>query len=323
MRGRMLAGLPSSDGLRMEEVEVPVPGPGQVLVRVAAAGLNRADLGAARAQGKGPARPIGMEWAGEIVALGDGVQGFAEGQTVMCSGAGGYAQYAVADASRCIALDGDALDVTEAVTLPLALMTAHDALITNGRFSAGDSVLERGASSAVGLMVMRVASARGARAVVGLARDKERRDRLSEFGATHVFDPQEPELESRVDEASGGKGIDVIVDMVSGEGVVQAMRMAAVRARIVNVGRLGGASAPFDFELHALKRIDYVGVTFRTRSKEEIAEIVRRMKDDLWKDVLDGGLRLPLDRTFALAEAPAAHEHMRANAHFGKIALTM
>jgi NADPH2:quinone reductase len=101
------------------------------------------------------------------------------------------------------------------------------------------------------------------------------------------------------------------------------MQACALLARIVNVGRLGGAKAEFNFDLHALKRIDYIGVTFRTRTVEEVREITRRMYEDIWDAVTSGKLRLPIDRTFPLDEAPAAHAHMRANAHFGKIALAM
>ena len=124
-------------------------------------------------------------------------------------------------------------------------------------------------------------------------------------------------------EATGGKGVNLTVDMVSGPQVNQIMKATAVLGRIVNVGRLGGVKAEFDFDLHAMKRIDYIGVTFRTRSVEEVREIVRRTRTDLWGDVESGALRLPIDRTFPLDQAAAALAHMRANAHFGKIVLTV
>ena len=124
-------------------------------------------------------------------------------------------------------------------------------------------------------------------------------------------------------EATGGKGVNLTVDMVSGSFVNGLMKAAAVLGRIVNVGRLAGAKSEFDFDLHAMKRIDYIGVTFRTRSIEEVREIVRLMKDDLWDAVTAGKLALPIDRTFPLDEAVAAQAHMKANQHFGKIALVM
>src|SRR5204863_3351857 len=119
--------------------------------------------------------------------------------------------------------------------------------------------------------------------------------------------------------ATDGKGLDLTVDMLSGPLVAQTMRATALRGRIVNVGRLAGTKAEFDFDLHALRRIDYIGVTFRTRTIEEVREIGRRMRADLWEAVTAGKLKLPIDRRFPLAEAVVAQAHMRENKHFGKI----
>jgi NADPH2:quinone reductase len=123
--------------------------------------------------------------------------------------------------------------------------------------------------------------------------------------------------------ATDGKGVNLVVDMLSGPVVAQTMRATALLGRIVNVGRLAGMKAEFDFDLHALRRIDYIGVTFRTRTLEEVREIGRRMSADLWAAVTAGKLRLPIDRRFPLEEAAAAQTHMRENKHFGKIVLTM
>jgi NADPH2:quinone reductase len=122
-------------------------------------------------------------------------------------------------------------------------------------------------------------------------------------------------------EATGGRGVDVIVDQVSGPVANGNLRCCAILGRIVNVGRLSGAKAEFDFDLHALRRIAYVGVTFRTRSVEEVREINRRMRTDLWGAVEAGKLGLPIDRVFPLAEVAEALAHMKANQHFGKIVL--
>jgi NADPH2:quinone reductase len=123
--------------------------------------------------------------------------------------------------------------------------------------------------------------------------------------------------------ATGGKGVNLVVDMLSGPVVAQTMRATALLGRIVNVGRLAGAKAEFDFDLHALRRIDYIGVTFRTRTLEEVREIGRRMRADLWDAVTAGKLALPIDGRFPLDQAVEAQAHMRANRHFGKIVLTM
>ena len=128
-------------------------------------------------------------------------------------------------------------------------------------------------------------------------------------------------MAGEVKEATGGKGVDLIVDQVSGGVANQNMQAAAILGRIVNVGRLGGMKGEFDFDLHALKRIDYIGVTFRTRSQEEVRAIVRAARADLWPAIETGKLSVPIDRTFPLAEAALALAHMKANAHFGKIVL--
>ena len=124
-------------------------------------------------------------------------------------------------------------------------------------------------------------------------------------------------------EATGGRGVELIIDQVSASVANQNMKATTILGRIVNVGRLGGFKGEFDYDLHALRRIAYIGVTFRTRSADEVREINRRMRADLWGAVEAGTLRLPIDRTFPLDEAAAALAHMRANGHFGKIVLTV
>ena len=324
MTEMMQAGVASESGLAVREVARPTPGAGQVLVRVAAAGMNRADLNAAKGAGvaskESLGKPIGMEWSGVITEIGEGVRGFTAGDRVMCSGSGGYAEYVVADAGRALKLEGD-FDMRRAAVLPLALLTAHDALITHGRLAKGGAVLVQGASSAVGLMTLQIARQMGAEVIAGTSSNAERRGRLKEFGATLALDPSDASWADALLAASGGKGVDVVVDMVSGPAVNLCMKAAAVRGRIVNVGRLGGVKADFDFDLHAARRLDYIGVTFRTRTLAEVREIVSRMHGDLWDHVMAGRLSLPIDSVFPLAEAPAAHQRMAANAHFGKIAL--
>jgi NADPH2:quinone reductase len=321
----MKAGIGTPDGLAIRDVPEPRPKPNEVLVRVRAAGLNRADLNAAKAAGGHgrPENPIGLEWAGEVVELGADAAGVKVGDRVLCSGTGGYAEFAATDAGRLWPMPASGMSWEEAATLPIALLTMHNALVTAGRLRRGESVLIQGASSGVGLMGMMIAKHLGAGPVIGTSTDATRRARLKEFGADLALDPRAADWPEQVHKATGGKGVNLIVDMVSGPLMNQNMQAAAVLGRIVNVGRLGGMKAEFDFDLHALKRIDYVGVTFRTRSVEEVREIVRRMRADLWDAVAAGKLRLPIDRAFPLSEAPAALAHMRSNAHFGKIVLTM
>jgi NADPH2:quinone reductase len=164
---------------------------------------------------------------------------------------------------------------------------------------------------------------KGAEPVMGSATNDMRRSRLKEFGADIAIDTRDDKWPELVLEATGGKGVDLTVDMVSGKTVNQTMSATAVLGRIVNVGRLGGVTAEFNFDLHAMKRIDYIGVTNRNRSLEELRELMRLMRADLWDVVVAGKLTLPIDRTFKLDDAIAAQAHMKANQHFGKIALVM
>jgi NADPH:quinone reductase len=321
----MKAAVAAENGLDVREVPQPRPKPSEVLVRVRAAGLNRADLAAARGAyaGHGSAgSPIGLEWAGEVVEIGTEVKGIRPGDRVMCSGRGGYAEFATCDFGRITPMP-NGLSFEQAATLPIALITMHDALITNGRLTAGVNVLIQGASSGVGLMGLQIAKLKGAKLIIGSATNDARRARLREFGADLSINTRDAAWPEAVLAATDDKGVDVVVDMVSGSAVNQTMKATAVLGRIVNVGRLGGAKAEFDCELHALKRIDYIGVTFRTRSIEEVREIVRKMREDIWDAVEAGKLRLPIDKTFSLDDAAAAQAHMRANAHFGKIVLSM
>jgi NADPH2:quinone reductase len=322
----MKAGVATENGLDIREVARPRTLPHQVLVRVHAAGMNRADLNAARGAGVSTAdafgKPIGMEWAGDIVEVGTEVRDFRSGDLVMCSGSGGYAEYAVADAGRTIRLPGNRLRIEQAAVLPLALLTAHDAVVTNGRLSAGDAILIQGASSAVGLMSSQIAELLNAGIVIGTSGSPEHRSRLADFGVDVALDSRDEAWPQQVLDATGGRGVNVIVDMVSGDTVNGSMRSAAVRARMVNVGRLGGVKDEFDFDLHAAKRLEYRGVTFRTRTIEEVRDIVKRAVTDLLGFVSDGRLGLPIDRSYKLDDAQTAHEHMRANLHFGKIVLT-
>ena len=320
----MQAAIVTESGLALRDVPKPAPKPNEILVRIRAASLNRADLSVAAGHAHGPmggpGTIPGLEWAGEVVEAGSDVRALKAGDRVMCSGAGGYAEYAATDFGRCAPIP-DGMSFETATTLPLALQTMHDAVVTNGRLQAGESIMIQGASSGVGLIALQIARRRGASIIIGTSTNPERRARLSEFGATHTVDTTDPTWPEQVKEITSGKGVNVIVDQVSTPVANGNMQAAAVLGRIVNVGRLGGSKGEFDFDLHALKRISYIGVTFRTRSVEEVREINRKMREELWDAVAAGELRLPIDRSFPLSEVNAALAHMKANAHFGKVLL--
>ena len=322
----MRAAVVAEGGLVVKEVPEPRPGPGQVLVRLRAIGLNRADLGVAAGhrhgnQG-GPGAIPGIEGAGEVVEVGPEVPShITPGMRVMASMSGSYAEYCAVNWGRLFPVPSNNMPWEVAATLPIALQTMHDAVVTNGLCGPRRSILIQGASSGVGLMGLQVARLMGATTIIGTSTNAERRARLAGFGATHVVDTSDPAWVEQVLEATGGRGVDAVVDMVSGPLVSQTLRVTAILGRIVNVGRLGGAVAEFDFDTHAARRITYVGVTFRTRSTEEVAEIVRKARADLWEALEAGKLSLPLDRTYPLSEVNEAVARMKANQHFGKLAL--
>jgi len=312
-------------GVAYSDVEKPKPGPDQVLVEVRASTLNRADLAVASGQAHGRlggvGTVVGLEWAGDVVEVGANVSEVNLGDRVMCAGNGGLAEFAVADRGRVQKIPDRNFSYAMASTLPVALNTMHNAIVTRGRLAEGESILIQGASSGVGLMAMQLAKHKGAGLVVGSSTNAARREKLAEYGADLVIDSSDSKWADQVLEATGGKGVDLIIDQISAGVANDNMKAAAILGRIVNVGRLGGAKGEFDFDLHALRRIEYIGVTFRTRSVEEVREIGRLMRADLWDAVVSGELRLPIDRTFPLSEGHEALDYMKSNAHFGKIVL--
>jgi NADPH2:quinone reductase len=323
----MKAAILGSEGLEITDVATPQPGADDVLVRVRAAALNHADLGvlAGHAHGSmgGVGTVLGMEWAGEVLAVGSNVTHVRAGERVMGSGRGGLAEAVVADRGRVLPLPDGALGFAQAATLPVALQTLHDALVTNGRLCAGQSVLIQGATSGVGLMGLRMAKVLGAGLVLGTSRDAARRARLAEFGADLALDLGDPAWPEQVLAATGGHGVDLVIDMLSGPTVNASLAATAIGGRIVNVGRLGGMRAPFDFDLHALRRITYVGVTFRTRSVQQVRDVVERMRTDLWPALQAGQLTLPIAATFPFARLAEAFALLRAKTHFGKIVVSL
>ena len=320
------AAVASPGVIEIRDVPTPEPGPDEILVKVKTAGLNRADLLVAQGHfhgGRGgPGQIPGIECAGEVVRCGSATSQFKQGDHVLCSTANAFAEYAVANVSRSTTMP-KGLDWVQAGTLPVALQTMHNAIVTTGGLKPGESILIQGASSGVGLMGMQIAKFMGAGFVIGTSTNAERRARLKDYGADLALDTSDPTWPELAKEATGGKGVNVIIDMVSGGVIDGNMQAAALLGRIVNVGRLGGMSGPFNYDLHALKRLNYIGVTFRTRTLPEVADIIARMRADLWPAVESGKLRLPISSTYSLDQAAEALAHMKANGHFGKIALVM
>lgn len=321
----MKAAVLGENGIEIADVPKPEPKPNEVLTKVRASGLNRADLlmaaGAFHGAQGGAGTVAGMEWSGEVEAVGSEVKNVSPGDRVMCTGAGGYAEYAVSDWGRTMKIPGNNMSFEQAASLPIALHTMHNAVVTVGKMQAGDAVLIQGASSGVGLIAMKIAEFMGADLVIGTSTNAERRAKLADHGADLALDSSDPGWVEAVLDATGEMGVDLIVDQISGSVANQNLAATKILGRIVNVGRLGGGKAEFNFDLHALRRIQYTGVTFRTRSIEEIRAIVAGVQADLGEGIEAGKFDLPIEDKFTLDQAAEAQAHMGENAHFGKIVL--
>lgn len=322
----MRATILTADGPALVETERPRPKPSEVLVKVRASALNRADLlllaGNQHGALGGVGTPLGLEWAGEVVEVGAEVHAFRPGDRVMCSGAGAFADYAVADWRRCFSWPDPNMTWESGACLTVALRTTYVAMATMGQLKRGQSVLVLGASSGVGLMCLQVAREMGATTIIGTSTSAERRARLAEYGATVALDSGDTDWAQKVLAATNGRGVDLVVDFLAGPFLNDSMRATSLGGRIVNVGRMAGETGSFDFDLHSLRRIQYLGQTFRTRTAEEVGVIGQQVVADLWPALKAGRLRLPVDIRLPLARVNEAFDLMRNNAHFGKIVLT-
>lgn len=313
-------------GPSIEERPVLSPKSNEVLVQVKAAALNRLDLqvaeGSTHGTSGGLGNTMGIEWSGVVLEVGSEVPtSLAAGDCVMCSGTGGYAQMAVTDWGRVHKFPDTFTDFIQAAALPVSLQTAHEALTGSGQFRRGQTVLVNGASSAIGLMAMQVAQTLGAAAVIGTTTSPERIEALKPFGLTMGVVAGDADWAADVLAATGGQGVDLAIDMVAGKTLNSLLRATRVSGRIVNVGRVGGFHAEVDLDLHAMRRIHYVGASFRTRTLQEVREVSRNMRNDLWTAVARGDLRIPVSQVFPMARYDEALDTMRSNRHFGKIVL--
>jgi NADPH:quinone reductase len=316
----MKAYISSSDGLRLVDAPRPVPKPTEILVRTRAVGVNRIDL---HSLTTATDQIIGMEWAGEVVEVGSECQGFSVGDHVMGTGPAAYAEYVVTDYGRAVIIPKAEVNWAAAASATLGIQTMHDALVTRGRLRPGHAVLMQGAASVMGLIGMQVAKALGAGLVLGTSGNAERRGKLKDFGCDVAIDSSQEQWSRKVLDSTNGNGADIVVDNVSGAALNQCMAAAALEGRLVNVGRLGGATAPFDFNLHALRRLEYIGVTFRTRTVEQVRNLNARMLADLRPMLSDGGPRVPIAGRFAFDNAGEALDTLRRSEHFGKLVLEL
>ena len=313
------------NGVEVINTLEPKPKEQQVLVKVFSCGLNRSDLLETQGQSfghtGGDTKILGGEFAGEIVELGSEVKNHNIGDRVMCRGGSGWAEYAVAHYRRTIPINSEIIDWQQAATIQGNMQTMHDAIVTNGKFSSGDSVFIQGASSGVGLIGLQISKALGASLTIGSSTNEERRSRLKEFGADIVIDTSSDDWLKILLDVTDGEGVDILIDMLSGDYVNKNMEATKINGHLINIGRLAGMNGNFDYDLHAKRRLNYIGTTGRTRSVDENEEVANLANKDLWNLVLDGKIRHHIDKVFPLEDAKNALEIMNKNNHFGKIVL--
>jgi len=314
--------------LVMREVARPEPGPHELLVAVRCAGVNFADLSRAtrhfRGTGDVAAGPsvAGLEISGEVVATGSQVQGFRPGDRVMGMTQAAYAEFCCIDHRVALRVPAG-LEWAEAAAVPVNFMTARDALVTNGELQPGESVLVQAASSGVGIAAVQVARALGAGLVMGTSTSPAKLERLAGLGLqTGIYSPGQDFAQAVLD-ATGGRGADVIIGNIGGPTLPGDIRCAAVRGRIVNVGRLGGRTGEIDLDEHARKRLRLLGVTFRTRTVEEHAEVARRAALALLPLLEARTIRPVIDSVYPLEQAAAAQDHLQSGRHFGKVVIAV
>jgi putative PIG3 family NAD(P)H quinone oxidoreductase len=309
--------------LVMGEADRPVPAPGEILIRVAAAGLNRADL--LQARGLYPPPPgaseiAGMEVSGTVAALGEGVEAFAPGSHVCALiPGGGYAEYALANSAAVLAVPPN-VDLVAAGGLPEAAFTAWTNIVDTGRLAAGETLLVHGGTSGVGSLAIQIFAQMGHR-VFATAGTPEKCAACEKFGAVRGIDYRAGDFVQAALAATGGRGVDVILDMVGGDYIARNMAAAAPGGRIVNIAYQAGSRAEVDFAPMLKKHLTLAATTLRPRSPAEKGAIRDALAAAVWPLLAAGRIRPVIDRIFPFSEADAAHRLMARGGHIGKILL--
>jgi NADPH:quinone reductase len=302
----------------------PVAGADEVLIRVAAAGINRPDV--MQRRGRYPPPPgasdiPGLEVAGTIAAVGDGVTGWKEGDRVCALLAGGgYATLAVAPAPQCLPVPAS-LNLTEAAALPETFFTVWTNVFDRGHLTSGESALFHGGSSGIGTTAIQLAAARGAR-VFATAGSDEKCRACERLGAERAINYRKEDFGDEIMKMTDGRGVDLILDIVGGEYVSRNLAALALDGRLVQIGLMGGEAAALDFRRLLGRRLTVTGSTLRPRTVAEKGAIAAALRQEVWP-LLDAGRVKPvIYRTFPLKDAAAAHRLMESSEHVGKIVLT-
>jgi NADPH2:quinone reductase len=307
-----------------ERRPLPTPGPGEILVKVAAAGVNRPDVMQRKGLYPPPAGAPdipGLEIAGEVAALGSGVERWKVGDAVCALVAGGgYAQYCLAHESHALPVPAG-LSMAEAAAIPETFFTVWSNVFERAGLRSGESILVHGGSSGIGTTAIQLAKAFGAR-VITTAGSDEKCAACVKLGAEHAINYKTQDFVAITKQATGGKGADVIVDIVGGDYIERNYEAAAMDGRVLQIAFQGSSKATVDFRRVMLKRLTHTGSTLRARPVAEKAAIARAVEEKVWPLIAAGRVKPMIYRTFPIAEAAAAHALMESSAHIGKIVLT-
>jgi putative PIG3 family NAD(P)H quinone oxidoreductase len=313
------------DVLVPEQRPCPRPQAGEILVKVAAAGVNRPDV--MQRQGLYPPPPgasdiPGLELAGTVIERGAGAERFAIGDAVCALVAGGgYAEYAVAH-ETCALRVPEPLSMVEAAAIPETFFTVWHNVFERGALKSGETMLVHGGSSGIGTTAIQLAKAFGARVIV-TAGSPLKCERCLALGADYAVNYRSEDFVAAAKAATGGKGVELVIDMVGGDYIERNYEAAAVEGRIVQIAFQGAPRANVDFRRLMFKRLHHTGSTLRARPVNEKAAIARAIEKEVWPLITAGKVKPVIDRTFALAQAAAAHALMETSSHIGKIVLTL
>ncbi len=307
-----------------EERAVPSPGAGEILIKVAAAGVNRPDV--MQRKGNYPPPPgapdtPGLEIAGEIVALGANVKRWKIGDRVFALvPGGGYAEYCLAHESHALPLSG--LPMVEAAAIPETFFTVWHNMVERGGLKSGETFLIHGGSSGIGTAAIQIAKQLGAK-VITTAGTAEKCDACRKLGADVAVNYKTEDFVAATKAATADKGADLILDMVGGDYITRNYEVAAVEGRIVQIAFQGKSKATADYRLLMVKRLHHTGSTLRTRPIADKAAIARAVEDNVLPMLIAGKVKPVIYKTFPLREAAAAHALMETSSHIGKIVLTL
>ncbi|MDB5452777.1 MAG: quinone oxidoreductase, family [Caulobacteraceae bacterium] len=303
------------------QIETPKPASGQILIRVRAAGVNRPDL--LQRLGAYPPPPgapvtLGLEVAGEVAALGDGAGRWKVGDRVTALlGGGGYAEYAVVDARHALPIP-KGFELAEAAGLPETVFTVFVNVFEHGALKPGETLMIHGATSGIGVTAIQMAKAAGAK-VIATGRGADKAKAALDMGADIAVDVTQQDFAQAAKEAGG---VDVVLDMVGGPYFAQNVDALNYRGRIVYIASLGGGTIEVPVMKLMQKQAVLTGSTLRPRSADEKARIAAAVEATVWPWIEAGKVKAVVDKTFPLRDAAAAHAHLEAGAHVGKVVLT-